>query len=157
MQRRNLTPQILSALRDTPVVYLQGPRQAGKSTLAQALRNDGYDAEYFTLDAAATLAAAQGDPDGFVGGLPERVILDEVQRVPELLRAIKRNVDAKRKPGRFLLTWPPARISRSPCTGSGVIHTLPCMQLKDRERRWRPNRSRRAFCPVGTPNNTNRH
>ena len=97
MKRRNLTPQILAALRDTPVVYLQGPRQAGKSTLAQALRDDGYDAEYFTLDDAATLAAAQSDPDGFIGGLPERVILDEVQRVPELFRAIKRSVDAKRK------------------------------------------------------------
>src|SRR5437763_188480 len=101
MKWRNLTPQIRAALRDTPVVYLQGPRQAGKSTLAQALREA---AEYFTLDDAATLAAAQNDPDGFIGGLPERVILDEVQRVPDLFRAIKRSVDAKRKPGRFLLT-----------------------------------------------------
>ncbi|HEV2095092.1 MAG TPA: AAA family ATPase, partial [Chthoniobacterales bacterium] len=104
MKRRNLTPQIRAALRDTPVVFLQGPRQAGKSTLAQALRDYGHDADYFTLDDAATLAAAQSDPDGFIGGLPERVILDEVQRVPELFRAIKRSVDAKRKPGRFLLT-----------------------------------------------------
>ena len=87
MKRRNLTPQILDALRDTLVVYLQGPRQAGKSTLAQALRDDGYDSDYFTLDDAATLAAAQSDPDGFVSGLPELVILDEVQRVPELFRA----------------------------------------------------------------------
>src|SRR5207247_2818855 len=100
----NLRPQIRAALRDTTVVYLQGPRQAGKSTLAQAVRDDGYDAEYFTLDDAATLAAAQSDPDGFIGALPDRVILDEVQRVPELFRAIKRSVDAKRKPGRFLLT-----------------------------------------------------
>lgn len=103
MKRRNLTPQILSALRDTPVVYLQGPRQSGKSTLVQALRDEEHDAEYLTLDEAATLAAAHNDPDGFVTGLPERVILDEVQRVPELFRAIKRSVDAKRKPGRFLL------------------------------------------------------
>lgn len=104
MKRRNLTSQILAALRDTPVVYLQGPRQAGKSTLVQALRDDGHEAAYFTLDDGATLAGAQSDPDGFVAGLPERVILDEVQRVPELLRAIKRSVDVKRKPGRFLLT-----------------------------------------------------
>jgi uncharacterized protein len=104
MKRRNLAPQIMAALRDTPVVYVQGPRQAGKSTLAQSLPGDGYDAEYFTLDDAATLAAAQSDPDGFIGGLPERVILDEVQRVPELFRAIKQSVDARRKPGRFLLT-----------------------------------------------------
>lgn len=104
MKRRNLMPQILAALRDTPVVYLQGPRQSGKSTLAQSLREDSYEADYFTLDDAALLAAAQSDPDGFVTGLPERVILDEVQRVPELFRAIKRSVDARRKPGRFLLT-----------------------------------------------------
>jgi len=104
MKRRNLTPHLLAALRDTPVVYLQGPRQSGKSTLVQALRVEGHDAEYFTLDDAATLAAAQSDPDGFITGLPERVILDEVQRVPELFRAIKRSVDAKRQPGRFLLT-----------------------------------------------------
>jgi uncharacterized protein len=104
MKRRNLTSQILAALNDTPVVYLQGPRQTGKSTLAQALGGGEYDADYFTLDEAATLAAARGDPDGFIAGLPERVILDEVQRAPDLFRAIKRSVDTNRKPGRFLLT-----------------------------------------------------
>jgi uncharacterized protein len=104
MKRRNLAPEILKALHDTPIVYLQGPRQAGKSTLAQALRGRGYDAQYFTLDDAATLAAAETDPDGFVGGMTTPAILDEVQRVPALFRAIKRSVDANRKPGRFLLT-----------------------------------------------------
>jgi uncharacterized protein len=104
MKRRHVTPHILAALRDTPVVYLQGPRQAGKTTLAQSLQDDGYDAEYVTLDDAIMLAAAHGDPDGFIAGLPERVILDEVQRAPDLLRAIKRSVDTTRKPGRFLLT-----------------------------------------------------
>jgi uncharacterized protein len=104
MKWRHVTPHILAALRDTPVVYLQGPRQAGKTTLAQSLRDDGYDAEYVTLDDAVMLAAAHGDPDGFIAGLPERVILDEVQRAPDLLRAIKRSVDTTRKPGRFLLT-----------------------------------------------------
>jgi predicted AAA+ superfamily ATPase len=104
MKRRNLTPRLLSALRDTPVVYLQGPRQSGKSTLVQALAEEGYGGDYLTLDEAPTLAAAQSDPDGFIGGLPKRVILDEVQRVPELFRAIKRSVDVDRRPGRFLLT-----------------------------------------------------
>ncbi|MFN0126701.1 MAG: AAA family ATPase [Verrucomicrobiales bacterium] len=56
------------------------------------------------MDEAPTLAAAQTDPDGFIGGLPERVILDEVQRVPELFRAIKRGVDIDHRPGRLLLT-----------------------------------------------------
>ncbi len=104
MIRRNLTPQILAALRDTPVVYLQGPRQSGKSTLAKMLQAEAFRADYFTLDDAATLAAVQSDPDGFVAGLPGRAIIDEVQRVPELFRAIKRSVDERRMPGRFLLT-----------------------------------------------------
>ncbi|MCX8090459.1 MAG: ATP-binding protein [Verrucomicrobiae bacterium] len=104
MKRRHLTPRLLAALADTPVVFLQGPRQAGKSTLVQSLQSHGHAASYLTLDDAATLAAASADPDGFVAGLPERVILDEVQRVPELFRAIKRSVDTNRKPGRFLLT-----------------------------------------------------
>ena len=104
MKRRNITSHVLAALSDTPVVYLQGPRQSGKSTLAQSLRAQGFKAQYFTLDEAATLEAAESDPDGFVAGLPEQVIIDEVQRVPELFRAIKHNVDSKRQPGRFLLT-----------------------------------------------------
>ena len=104
MKRRHLTRLVLAALADTPVVFVQGPRQSGKTTLAQSLRREGSDAEYLTFDDAAVLAAARSDPDGFVLALPERVILDEVQRVPELFRAIKRAVDMDRQPGRFLLT-----------------------------------------------------
>lgn len=104
MKRRYLTDQVLAALADTPVVFLQGPRQSGKTTLAQSLQADGYEADYRTFDDAAVLAAARSDPDGFIAALPERVILDEVQRVPDIFRAIKRNVDKQRTPGRFLLT-----------------------------------------------------
>ena len=66
-----------AALRDTPVVFLQGPRQAGKTTLVQSLKEDGHGAAYFTFDDAAVLAAAQSDPDGFVANLPNKVILDD--------------------------------------------------------------------------------
>ncbi|NJK91405.1 MAG: ATP-binding protein [Blastochloris sp.] len=104
MKRRFITPRVLEALADTPVVYVQGPRQAGKTTLVQNLREHGHEAEYFTMDDAVILAAAQSDADGFISGLPERVILDEVQRAPDLFRAIKRSVDTNRSPGRFLLT-----------------------------------------------------
>ena len=104
MKDRHLTPKVLAALADTPVVFVQGPRQAGKTTLVQNLRDHGHPVEYRTLDDAVVLAAARSDPDGFVDALPERVILDEVQRAPDLFRAIKRSVDARRKPGRFLLT-----------------------------------------------------
>lgn len=104
MRPRRLTPTLLAALRDTPVVFLHGPRQAGKTTLVQALHRRGHRAEYLTFDDASVLAAARSDPDAFIDALPERVILDEVQRVPELFRSVKRNVDARRAPGRFLLT-----------------------------------------------------
>ena len=104
MKQRHITPYVLAALRDTPVVFLQGPRQSGKTTLVQSLKEDGHDTAYFTFDDAAVLAAAQSDADGFVANLPTKVILDEVQRVPDLFRAIKRSVDAQRQPGRFLLT-----------------------------------------------------
>lgn len=104
MKRRHLTPRVLAALRDTPVVFLQGPRQAGKTTLVQSLQEEGHEAAYFTFDDAAVLAGAQSDADGFIANLPGKVILDEVQRVPDLFRAIKRSVDKDREPGRFLLT-----------------------------------------------------
>src|ERR1035438_2133110 len=80
MKRRHITPRLLAALRDTPVVFVQGPRQAGKTTLVQSLKDDGHDAAYFTFDDAAVLAAAQGDADSFVANLPQKVVLDEVQR-----------------------------------------------------------------------------
>lgn len=104
MKERHLAPHLLAALADTPVVFVQGPRQCGKTTLVRTLSGRGYDTEYLTLDDAVVLAAARNDPDGFVDGLPERVILDEAQRAPDLFRAIKRSVDARRRPGRFLLT-----------------------------------------------------
>jgi uncharacterized protein len=104
VKRRHATRNILAALADTPVVFVQGPRQSGKTTLVQSLAKAGHSAEYLSFDDAAVLGAAQSDPDGFVAGLPPRVILDEVQRVPALFRAIKRSVDQRREPGRFLLT-----------------------------------------------------
>ena len=77
------------------------PRQAGKTTLARQFEPE-YG--YISLDDPATLAFAESDPAGFVAALPGPVILDEVQRVPELLRAIKLAVDQDRRPGRLLLT-----------------------------------------------------
>lgn len=104
MIQRHLTPAILAALKDTPVVLIVGPRQAGKSTLATWLAAEKHPARYVTLDHAPVLTSAQADPTGFVGGLEGPVVLDEVQRVPELFLAIKASVDRDRHPGRFLLT-----------------------------------------------------
>lgn len=98
---RLIRHRVLEALADTPVVCLLGPRQVGKSTLAQHLEPDR---TYISLDDSDLLQAAQQDVIGFIESLPERVIIDEVQRAPKLLLAIKSVVDRERKAGRFLLT-----------------------------------------------------
>lgn len=104
MLSRNLTLRTLEALRDTPVVMLLGARQVGKTTLAKSLINASFQAEYLTMDDAALLAAATADPEGFISERQGPVVLDEIQRAPDLLLAIKRVVDLDRAPGRFLLT-----------------------------------------------------
>lgn len=98
---RFTTSRVQEALLDTPVVLIHGPRQCGKTTLAQYAAPEYH---YVTFDDQAVLEAARFDPVGFVKRLPEYVILDEVQHVPELFRAIKMSVDQNRKPGRFVLT-----------------------------------------------------
>ncbi len=95
--------RLAEALADTPVVLIHGPRQCGKTTLAQvAGRASKY--AYFSFDDDVTLAAATADPVGFVADLPDRVILDEVQRAPGIFTTLKAVVDRRRTPGRFLLT-----------------------------------------------------
>jgi predicted AAA+ superfamily ATPase len=95
--------RLVEALADTPVVLIHGPRQCGKTTLAR-MAGDPRGYAYFSFDDDVALAAAAADPAGFVAGLPERAILDEVQRAPGLFTALKTAVDRRRTPGRFLLT-----------------------------------------------------
>lgn len=104
MFRRNIIKNVLEALADTPVVFLRGPRQSGKTTLVQELANGPHPARYVTLDNAAVLSAAGGDPAGFIAGLEKPVVIDEAQRVKDLFLAIKEDVDRHRQPGRYLLT-----------------------------------------------------
>jgi predicted AAA+ superfamily ATPase len=107
---RYLEPRLRRALADTRVVMIAGPRQSGKTTLARQMART--DMAFMTLDNVTTLAAARSDPVSFVRSL-DRAVVDEVQRVPELLLAIKESVDSDRRPGRFLLT------------GSANVMTLP--------------------------------
>lgn len=84
-----------------PAVVVTGARQTGKSTLAEQLV--GGERNYRTLDDFDVLDAARRDPEALVGG-NEPITLDEVQREPDLLSAVKRAIDRNRNPGRFLLT-----------------------------------------------------
>jgi predicted AAA+ superfamily ATPase len=104
MLERHIAPSLLEALADTPVVLLHGARQTGKSTLVQWVATEKHPARYLTFDDAGVLAAARHDPAGFLAGLEAPLVLDEVQRVPELFLTIKGVVDRDRRPGHFLLT-----------------------------------------------------
>jgi predicted AAA+ superfamily ATPase len=105
MLERHLDAALRAALGDSRVVLLSGARQVGKTTLAMQIAAESTPPrEFLSLDDAAVHAAAKADPSGFVGALRGPVVIDEVQRVPELLPAIKLAVDRERRPGRFLLT-----------------------------------------------------
>lgn len=101
---RSLGSTVVQAMGESRVVALLGPRQAGKSTLAQMLARQSLGADYLTLDDEPARSLASGDPQGFVAGLQRRTVIDEIQRVPELLLAIKSRVDRDGAPGQFLLT-----------------------------------------------------
>ena len=125
---RHVEHRLAEALEDSPVVLIHGPRQCGKTTLAQYAYAPTYlrvggahvtasgrllslgvsrqhrDYAYISFDDAVVRDGARADPAGFVADLPERVILDEIQRVPELFAAIKMEADRRRVPGRFILT-----------------------------------------------------
>lgn len=103
MYPRHIHPLLIDALSDTPVVLLNGARQTGKSTLVQSLAAT-QGRRYLTLDDRVVLAAAKSDPTGFIAGLTGPVVMDEIQRVPEIFLDIKAAVDRDRSPGRFLLT-----------------------------------------------------
>ncbi len=122
---RQLRGAVEAALADTPVVCLLGPRQCGKSTLS---RHCEPGRRYVSLDDSAYLDLALADPQGFVDDLPEQVAIDEVQRAPELSLAIKRSVDANRKPGRFLLTGS-ANLLQLPRLSDSLAGRMECLFL----------------------------
>jgi uncharacterized protein len=98
---RSVESIVGSRLETFPVVVLTGARQTGKSTLAHRVSEE--ERLYVTLDDVEVWEEATGGPDDLVARAP-RMTLDEVQRSPDLLLAVKRAVDTHREPGRFLLT-----------------------------------------------------
>ena len=102
---RQLRGRVQEALGDTRVVVVLGARQVGKSTLvAQIAEGEQERRQIITLDDEARRRGALEDPTGFVADLQGPVAIDEVQRAPDLLLAIKQSVDSDQRPGRFLLT-----------------------------------------------------
>src|SRR5258708_1792807 len=110
---RNLKSELQAAIADTPVILLNGARQTGKSTFLTSMQQD-LASQVVSLDDLVTLRAIQANAQAYLAGLPDaRIILDEVQRAPELFLPLKEAVDRDRTPGRFLLT------------GSANVLTLP--------------------------------
>jgi len=101
---RGVTEIVIEAMATARVVAVLGARQAGKSTLVRKLAKDSLGADYLTLDDASVRFLALNDPTGFVAGLHRPTVIDEVQRAPELLLAIKSRVDRDDSRGQFLLT-----------------------------------------------------
>ena len=129
---RRIEQRLAEALLDTPVVLLAGPRQAGKTTLVRQVAAKGL--RYLTLDDELTLLAARADPVGLIRSL-DRAVIDEIQRAPQLLLAIKKSVDEDRRPGRFLLTGS-ANLMALPLVAdslAGRMETLSLLPLSQTE------------------------
>lgn len=127
MLTRTLAGRLASAARKMPVVTLTGPRQSGKTTL---VRSTFPGLRYMNLEAPDTRARAIEDPRGFLSGFSDGVVLDEVQRTPDLFSYIQERVDEDGRPGRFILTGSQNfllldRISQSLAGRTSVLHLHP--------------------------------
>ena len=132
MYPRFIERRIRESLADTRVVLICGPRQSGKTTLAQHVAGDHMP--FFTLDDPTVLDAATTDPVGFLRGL-DRGVIDEIQRAPSLILAVKTAVDQDPRPGRFLLTGSAnlmtlPRVADSLAGRMGIIRLLPLAQAE---------------------------
>lgn len=124
---RHLLPGLRESLSDSPVTLIHGPRQCGKTTFVRSFGEaEGY--EYVSFDDNVRRDAAEADPAGYVADLPERVILDEVQRVPGIFTALKMAVDGDRTPGRFILTGS-ANVMFAPRLGDSLAGRMSMLRL----------------------------
>lgn len=120
---RFIRPTLLETLEVSPVVFLNGARQAGKSTLVlnnlSEIGKNGVEAVYITFDNVTQMAAAASAPEAFLSAYENTLVLDEVQMVPEIFRALKAKIDTLR------LENKPASNGRYLLTGSANILALP--------------------------------
>lgn len=104
MIERKIKKKLLEALLDSPVVLLHGARQTGKTTLVKSIAENEHKAKYITFDDVTVFSAAQNNPMEFINNYSENLVIDEVQRVPEIFLALKNSVDKNRKAGKFIIT-----------------------------------------------------
>lgn len=124
---REVEKKVLALARQYPVVTITGPRQSGKTTLCQKLFPD---LEYFSLEKPDVRLKAQNDPNNFLKTAEKGMILDEIQRVPELPSYIQSIVDQTKRPGQFIITGSQqfelmSRISQSLAGRTAIIKLLP--------------------------------
>lgn len=117
---RNIESEVRDILASSRAGAVLGPRQAGKSTLARELQRTGVLPHYYNLDEEATRKVARADPDGFVADMDKPAVIDEVQRAPDLLLAVKQALDASDARGQFLITG-----SANVLTSRAVADALP--------------------------------
>jgi hypothetical protein len=153
MYARTLGPALLAAGKQLPIVTLTGPRQSGKTTLA---RTTFPNLAYASLEDPDTRERALTDPRGFLRGLADGAVLDEIQRAPDLLSYIQGIVDDDPRPGRFVLTGSQnllllESVSQSLAGRTRLLNLHP-LSLSELERRepWDPEteaRPRREALP----------
>ncbi len=129
---RLVTPQLRRAFEQFSAVLLTGARQTGKTSLARHLLPE---ASYVTFDIPLHAELARTDPAGFLARYEEPLILDEVQYVPELLRHLKVEIDADRRPGRFFLTGSQDFLlmegASESLAGRAAIFRLPALSMRE--------------------------
>lgn len=133
MFQRFIEAELFEALKYMPIVLLRGARQTGKTTLVKAICQLINHFHYLSFDHLPSLIAAKEDPVGFISRLEKPIILDEIQRVPELFLPIKADVDENREPGRYLLSADPLLIPKLGDSLAGRMRLLNLWPLSQGE------------------------
>jgi predicted AAA+ superfamily ATPase len=142
MIKRDITTELIASAEEYPVVTVFGPRQSGKTTLAQMTFPHK---SYYSLENPDIRMAAKTDPRGFLANFPDGGVLDEIQRLPQLLSYIQGIVDGAKKRGMFILTGSHQpelhqSVSQTLAGRTAVLSLLPfsLSELKNYQEKWEP-------------------